>query len=237
MRESIVDRLRQFWDAGIRGPDFVWAATGPAMESYSRYPVVKKADEPGERMDVAEFLDHVRREVVDFAVGRVLSGNGHADDDAERLDKVTAYYLLHRTDYGFAKVPSGACILYAISCGLSDSDLDGTYDLLDQSGSNMQLLAWDDRTRPTQDDLDPSAPMIDKVHRLLHLWEAGDVQAVNAFIDDHGLKENALFQKVLQAIIELADGPERSRLESISNHIKGRSATRTVSESGDLFGG
>jgi adenine-specific DNA methylase len=235
MRKSIVDRLRQFWDAGIRGPDFVWAATGPAMESYSRYPVVKKADEPGARLDVAEFLDHVRREVVDFAVGRVLSGNGHADDDADRLDKVTAYYLLHRTDYGFEKVPSGACILYAISCGLSDSDLDGTYDLLDQRGSKAQLLSWDERSRPKQDDLEPSAPMIDKVHRLIHLWSTGDVQAVNAFIDDHGLKENALFQKVLQAIIELADGPERSRLESISNHLKGRSATRTVSESGDLF--
>ena len=66
MRENIVTRLRQFWDAGIRGPDFVWAATGPAMEAYSKHPVVKKADEPGQRMDVAEFLKHVRREVVDF---------------------------------------------------------------------------------------------------------------------------------------------------------------------------
>jgi hypothetical protein len=235
MRASIVDRLRQFWDAGIRGPDFVWAATGPAMDSYSRYPVVKKADAPGERMDVAEFLDHVRREVVDFAVGRVLSGNGHADSDADRLDKVTAYYLLHRTDYGFEEVPSGACILYAISCGLSDSDLDGTYDLATQSGSEMQLLTWDARSRPQQDDLDPSAPMIDKVHRLLYLWDKGDVSAVNAFIDDRGLKESGLFQKVLQALIELASGQERSRLESISNHIKGRRARRSVARPSDLF--
>jgi adenine-specific DNA methylase len=30
MRENIGRRLREFWDAGIRGPDFVWAATGPA---------------------------------------------------------------------------------------------------------------------------------------------------------------------------------------------------------------
>jgi adenine-specific DNA methylase len=235
MRDSITDRLRQFWDAGIRGPDFVWAATGPAMESYSRYPVVKKADNPGERMDVSEFLDHVRREVVDFAVGRVLSGNGHADEDADRLDKVTAYYLLHRTDYGFEKVPSGACILYAISCGLSDSDLDGTYDLLEQRGSKTQLLSWDDRSRPEQADLSPSAPIIDKVHRLLYLWTKGDVSAVNEFIDDHGLKESGLFQKVLQAIIELADGRERSRLESISNHLQGRSAKRSIGASGSLF--
>ena len=30
MRDNITQQLRDFWDAGIRGPDFVWAATGPA---------------------------------------------------------------------------------------------------------------------------------------------------------------------------------------------------------------
>lgn len=40
MRQNITTQLREFWDAGIRGPDFVWAATGPAMEAYSKYPVL-----------------------------------------------------------------------------------------------------------------------------------------------------------------------------------------------------
>ena len=31
MRRGIAQSLREFWDAGIRGPDFVWAATGPAL--------------------------------------------------------------------------------------------------------------------------------------------------------------------------------------------------------------
>ena len=77
MRRNIKNRLREFWDAGIRGPDFVWAATGPALEAYSKHPVVKKANEPGP-MTVGEFLTHVRRMVVDFVVGRVLSGEGDA---------------------------------------------------------------------------------------------------------------------------------------------------------------
>ncbi|MCX5909642.1 MAG: hypothetical protein NTY64_21335, partial [Deltaproteobacteria bacterium] len=54
MRRKIREMLREFWDAGIRGPDFVWAATGPAMEAYSKHPVVKKANEPGP-MTVNEF--------------------------------------------------------------------------------------------------------------------------------------------------------------------------------------
>ena len=236
MRETLPGRLRQFWDAGIRGPDFVWSATGPAMEAYSKHPVVKKADEPGETMEVSEFLDHVRREVVDFAVGRVLSGNGHADDDAESLDKVTAYYLLHRSDYGLAEAPAGACILYSISCGLSDDALDDQYDLVDISGSTAQLKAWDERSRPQEEDLDPTAPLIDQIHRLMYLWKQGDRASVDAFIEERGLSDHDLFQKVVQAIIELSEDQERSLLESVSNHFKGQGwMNRRAPEQSELF--
>src|SRR5690606_34939896 len=95
MESNIVQRLRDFWDAGIRGPDFVWAATGPALEAYSRYPAVKKASEPGVLMGVDEFLRHVRRIVVDFVVGRVLThGEAEAAVGDRPLDDVTTYYLL-----------------------------------------------------------------------------------------------------------------------------------------------
>nr|WP_052890221.1 DUF1156 domain-containing protein [Thermogemmatispora carboxidivorans] len=127
MRQNITERLRHFWDVGIRGPDFIWSATGVALEIYSRYPVVKKADQPGQLMSVSEFLRHVRRIVVDFMVGRVLS---QSDQSISELDDLTAYYLLHRYSFGFEPVPSGVCILYAMSCGLSDRDLVQRYDLL-----------------------------------------------------------------------------------------------------------
>src|SRR5207244_5996918 len=54
MRERIATRLRDFWDAGIRGPDFVWAATGAALEAYSKHPVVKKANAPDQELTVSE---------------------------------------------------------------------------------------------------------------------------------------------------------------------------------------
>ena len=118
MRAKITERLRDFWDAGIRGPDFVWAATGPALEAFSRYPVVKRSDAPGAFLTVAEFLRRVRRMVVGFVVSRLLAGD---DDAAGELDDTTTYYLLHRTDFGLDPAPAGACILYALSCNLSDS--------------------------------------------------------------------------------------------------------------------
>jgi putative DNA methylase len=152
MRRNIREKLREFWDAGIRGPDFVWAATGPTLEAYSKHPVVKKANDPGQVMTVSEFLGHVRRMVVDYVVGRVLSGDGASSAEeaaTDRLDEPTAYYLLHRHDFGMDEAPAGACILYAISCGISDKELAGTWDLIAFTKGN---LATEDTEFSEDDD-------------------------------------------------------------------------------------
>ncbi len=132
MRRHVTDRLRDFWDAGIRGPDFVWAATGPALEAYSRHPAVRITDAPGRQLAVAGFLRHVRRMVVGFVVSRLLDPEGGAADE---LDDVTTCYLLHRNDFGLHPASGGASILYALSCNLSDSDLAGRLDLLVRGGA------------------------------------------------------------------------------------------------------
>ena len=83
---------------------------------------------------------------------------------------MTTYYLLHRHDFGMGEAPIGGCILYALSCNLSDSALVNQYDLLVQprkrgasndaeengeadeadetsggSGSKVKLKAWNRR--------------------------------------------------------------------------------------------
>ncbi|MGB3549696.1 MAG: DUF1156 domain-containing protein [Candidatus Binatus sp.] len=260
MRENIYTRLREYWDAGIRGPDFVWAATGPALEAYSKHPVVKKANEPNATMEVSEFLRAVRRIVVDFVVGRVLTHNGDATVTSG-LDDVTTYYLLHRHDFGMDDAPIGACILYAISCGLSDHDLADRQEILQKTGgqaepeeeeaaepasedasaeaeegtgSKVRLRPWNRRIRKSMGyDGDGGTaagkpgPLIDQVHRIMHLWKAGDLVRVNEYLEARGLSRNALFHQLLQALIELAPAgsEERSLLESISNHIASRPAS------------
>ena len=287
MRVKIHTCLREFWDAGIRGPDFVWAATGPAMEAYSSHPVVKKANAPGQVMTVSEFLRHVRRIVVDFVVGRVLAHNG--GDAPSGLDDVTTYYLLHRNDFKLDDTPVGPCILYAVSCGLSDRDLADQYDILvrtggqtkdedtevssaedtdadveEGTGSTVRLKPWNLRKQPGM-GYDPAVdsprarraaaspplfpeieqplaksrdiPLIDKVHRLMHLWKAGDVVKVDEYVDGKGLRRSALFHQFLQALIELAPHAteERSLLESISNHVAGR-GEKVDNGQGTLYG-
>ena len=273
MRRNITQQLRDFWDAGVRGPDFVWAATGPALEAFSKYPVVRKANSPtpDEMMTVSEFLREVRRMVVDFVVGRVLTLDG--EEEVTGLDDVTTYYLLHRHDFGVEDAPVGACILYALSCNVSDSTLVKQYDLLVQSGrssnsadledeeselvqssrssnsadledeeseeeadsigggANVKLKPWQRRNGRSLGVELPGGrpvPLIDQVHRLMHLWKAGDQVRVNQYLDERGLQSSALFNQLLQALIELAPAgsEERSILESISNHCATRGDVR-----------
>lgn len=262
MRAKIAERLREFWDAGIRGPDFVWAATGPALEAYSKHPIVKKANTPGEVMGVGEFLTHVRRMVVDFVVGQVLTGEEEGSDmaAADRMDAPTAYYLLHRHDFGLDEAPAGACILYATACGLSDRDLESAWDLVSHkggkataasdddddeadpdadadsddgggdTGGKLKLKTWAQRKRRSMGLEAPSGrpiPLIDRVHRLMHLWRAGDVHKVDEYLDDNGLRRQELFIRLVQSLIELSSSgsEERSLLESLSNHVRAKGAT------------
>ena len=303
MRENVTRQLRDFWTAGIRGPDFVWAATGPALEAFSKHPAVKKADAPGERLAVSEFLREVRRFVVDFVVGRVLTEDGDTQLTSE-LDDVTTYYLLHRNDFGLGDAPAGACILYAISCNLSDRELTDRHDVLSRgarpphgdaegddadladdagtadrhqdtgtadrhhqdadpadrhhhdagtadppeppdstgseppnstgsdagpggAGSRVALKPWTRRTAKSLGHPAPNGsppPLIDQAHRLMHFWRDGEEARVNDYLDDRGLTRHALFARLLQALIELADAgsEERAILESLSNHVAAR---------------
>ncbi len=262
MRENITQQLRDFWDAGIRGPDFVWAATGPALEAFSKYPAVKKANDPNQLMSVSEFLREVRRMVVDFVVGRVLSQDG--EEAVTGLDDVTTYYLLHRHDFGMDDAPVGGCILYALSCNLSDAALVNQHDLLAQGrkrgageaveqdggeeeetggggGAKVKLKPWNRRTGRNlgvEGAGGRPVPLIDQAHKLMQLWRGGDQGKVNGYIDERGLQRNALFAQILQALIELAEAgsEERSVLEALSNHVEARDHVIPTRQGQFVFG-
>ena len=59
---------------------------------------------------------------------------------------MTTYYLLHRNDFGMGEAPVGGCILYALSCNLSDSALVNQHDLLAQSGRGNAEESEDDES-------------------------------------------------------------------------------------------
>ena len=225
MEKRITERLRYFWDVGIQGPDFVWAAIGPALESYSSYKEVRR--NTGEPFTVSDFLTEVRRIVTDFALGQILGGAS-----TEALDEWTRYYLMHRNYFGTEDAPVGECILLAQGYGVSlDALMADRIGILKKtgSGSKLRLLGHADRNSDRVGQPHPSGglPVIDMLHRILTLWEAGDGTQLNAYLVEHGLRENALFKAVIQALIEtsLQGSNERSLLETIINYPSSPSAS------------
>ena len=198
MYERVTERLRYFWDLGIQGPDFVWAAIGPALESYSSYKEVRR--NTGQPFTVIEFLTEVRRIVTDFALGQILDGTS-----TEALDEWTRYYLMHRNHFGITDAPVGECILLAQGYGISLEDLTAArIGILKKavSGGKLRLLGHTDRRsdRVGQRHASGALPMIDIIHRIVNLWIARERAQMNAYFIEHGLEESALFKAVVQAL-------------------------------------
>lgn len=241
MQERITERLRYFWDLGISGPDFIWAAIGPALESYSSFREVRRLD--GNRFTVGEFLRESRRMVTDFALGRLLHGASTGT-----LDETTRYYLMHRHSFGLGPAPMGECILLAGGYGLDLDDLRGQRGILAKggairkaapveesdeelreegegepqkmSGNDLRLLTFEERARTGLGEPLPNGtlPMIDMLHRLMGLWSGGQLEAVADYVTAHGLgPDNEAFWAMAQSVLEMSDSKTRERtlLESL----------------------
>jgi hypothetical protein len=201
-------------------------------------------------MTVTEFLGIVRRIVVDFVVGRaLLHGQNEQAYGDYLIDDVTTYYLLHRHDFGFKEAPAGSCILYAISCNLSERELINQYDVLtksgnasksnedsdldedeeslensgDSGGGKFKLKKWNSRKRSTLGMETASGrviPLIDQVHKLMQLWIAGDVIKVNEYLELRGLRHNRMFVQIIQALIEQSRAGDSADERSILERLQ-----------------
>jgi len=76
-------------------------------------------------------------------------------------------------------------------------------------------------------------PLIDRVHRLMHLWRDGDLRKVDDYLEEYALRRNDLFMRVVQSLIELSEqgGEERSLLESMSKHLGAKAAKADTTRS------
>ena len=254
-RETLGGRniLQYYFDLGIRGPDFIWAALGPALTAYSAHSVVKKPE--GGYMTVPEFLVEVRKLVLQFSLGE-LPGFRHIQQETQgrgeglAIDPVTQYYLLHRAYFGFDPAPAGACILYANACGKSETELKLLWNIIEQGGqtkrgrprteeteeaedtgtskgNEYRLLKWQERVQ--QEDLGESraklpAPLIDRLQRLMHLFQKNRGGEVQQTFDRWGLKDERAFPPLLQAIRELAvrdrQDTEKQLVEALASYLK-----------------
>ena len=171
--------------------------------------------------------------------------------EAIELDAVTQYYLLHRAYFGLEPAPAGACILYANACGKNETELKLVWNIIEQGGKSKRgrptkedaekmdeeageskgneyrLLDWSERVK--DDRLGEArggspAPLIDRLHRLMALFQQNRTCEVQQAFDAWGLASERAFIPLLQAIRELAvrDGKdtERRLVEALATQLK-----------------
>ena len=248
IKDNIEEKLRRFWDAGIRGPDFLWAALGPGLEVYSQYEVVRKfdyAEGEDELVSVGEFLDKVRDIVLRFSIGRLLKDYGSSEDEADQIDDLTRYYLLHRSWFSHEYVDAGEVTKFAVACGFTDTQLSGKSDILStvrgkkrrlsvaaealaadeqadadkRGGSKYVLNRWNDRTPPMDEAAfsnDDRPALIDRIHRLLFLRMEGNKQAMDNHIKHWALGGHAVMPSLVQALQEICKEENNKSNEELS---------------------
>ena len=114
-----------------------------------------------------------------------------------------------------------------------DPDAESDPDSVSDSGSKVKLKTWAQRKHKSMGFEAPGGqpvPLIDRVHRLMHLWRAGDMLKVDDYLDDHGLRRHELFKRLLQSLVELSRkngaAQELQTLELLSSHVQAKGATR-----------
>ena len=110
--------------------------------------------------------------------------------------------------------------------GDEDSESDGA-EAETSGGSKVKSRPWNQRRGKSLGYEAPqgkAVPLIDRIHRVMHLWKEGDLHKVDEYLDQHALRRHELFKRVVQSLVELSTNSERSLLESISNHIGAKAA-------------
>jgi putative DNA methylase len=203
MQKTIRPRLEEFWDSGIRAADFFMAAIGPGLEAFSRYDEVRRAD--GRRVEVGEFLDEVRKIVLEFALERVLG----AKAEAGAVDGPTQFALLTLWAYGL-EAPSDEARKIAQSTGVSLPELGS---LVRVEGEKTRIQKARERVKRDRDFGLPRTgpvPMVDALQRAILMLREGR-EALAQYLDAVGYLRSPAFWLVAQALAEILEGEDEGR--------------------------
>ncbi len=226
MRRAILPRLEEFWESGIRAADFFVSAIGPGLEAFSRYEEVRRAD--GRRVEVGEFLDEVRKIVLDFALERVLGAKAEA---AGAVDGPTQFALLALWAYGL-EVPSDEARKIAQSTGVSLPELGS---LVRVEGEKTRIQKARERVKRDRDfglAKGGLVPMVDTLQRAILLLREGR-EALAQYLEGVGHLKSPTFWLVAQALAEVLEGEDEGR--DLHELLTLREGLMRVAEAGRLL--
>lgn len=215
LKRYLDKKLNQLWDEDISGADFFIASIGSAIEVYGRYDRVM--DDKDMDVPVLRLLEDTRTIVTNYAIDRVIRG-----EFADKISKMTRFYILWRWAHGEARAPFDEALKLAQSVGISLTQEWGR-GFIKKDADHVRVVGPDERM---PDDLEESEELIDVLHRALILWRGQRLEAVDKFLAEKGHKDSEVMRRVAQAVSEsLADAKDSKEKDWIDGMFTGISGT------------
>jgi len=218
VRGSVRRRIKEFFDAGIRGVDLYLSCFGPALEIFSRHwPVKRGSPRPAPKvlkrqreLDLfadeydpyaatpEDALDLARREVKQWRLEELTNAQrrGH-------LDPATEWFVLAWDAFKAPAFPYDEGLRLARVVGV---ELEGglVNKLIEKKTNELKL--WDSATRAAKGTLganDGATGMIDVLHHAAHLGRSRTLQAAREMLEKAELLTNPDFLMALEAVLEV----------------------------------
>ena len=204
-------KLDQLWGEGISGADFFIASIGSAIEVYGKYD--KVINDKDQEVSVIRMLEDTRAIVTNYAIDRVSRG-----EFADRISKMTRFYILWRWTHGEAMAPFDEARKLAQSVGI---DLADEWDtgFIRKAKEHIRVVGPDERE---SENLEESDELIDVLHHALRLWKGQKVDEASKFLDAKGYKNNEVMRRVAQAVSEsLSDSKDSKEKDWIDGLFTG----------------
>ena len=238
LRERLPERLRRFWQEGIRGADFFMSAIGPAIEVFGRYERVEELD--GTPVSIGELLAEVRRLVTEFALREVLeqqaSGRKQQTSTAG-IDGRTRLYLLWWWLYRRSVLPYDEARKLATSLGVELDRLKHAPTLIQQEKSAVRLLGANEKRaqeilREWRAGRDLS--YLDVLHGAVELRRRRESQSLMELLKPYA--QNELFWRIAQALAEVLpeSHPDRKDLQGLL-YVRDSYTAPSQPQQGTLF--
>jgi len=190
INEKVENEVAELYALGFRGADLLTACFGKAVGEFGNYEKVEKAD--GSEVTVAELLKMTR----ESAFNALLKGF--------QGDDYTKFYIGWLELNGFAETDfDDAAQFTRVSMPFNVNDL-FTHEIFVKNGNKQSLADFiyrNSRVKSLGEKLDST--LIDKVHKAMWLYKAGNRPLLLEFLSRMGAFAESPFWRVLTSLDEL----------------------------------
>ena len=169
------ERVKTLWNGGkgIGGADLLMAAVGAGLRAYTQFSRVEYAN--GEAVAAESYLRDVEGAVLDVMLEEIFGLRGTA---VAAVDSITRFYILWRFTYRESAIEAGDAYVFCYPQGI---EIDGPAGitgnapkLVEKAGKWFRVRNYTERGDDEALGLAANgraAPLVDVLHRLLHLLD------------------------------------------------------------------